>query len=722
MTDKPTIPTTEMPDFAQQLRRAETAFFSAAGVYLSADDLAYLRRALLVSHAAHYGQTRKSGEPYISHPIAVATILTEWHLDVQGLAAALLHDVLEDTGTSKSMIAKAFGAAVADLVDGLSKLEKLDYQTQEAAQAENFRKMVLAMGRDIRVIIIKLADRLHNMRTMESMREDKRHRIARETLEIYAPIANRLGLDKIFRELQELGFLYLHPKRHQVLTKAVKATRGNRREVVEKMLLAIRATLAQANLTAEVSGREKNLYGIHQKMQDKHLSFAEVLDIYAFRVIVEETSDCYVALGLLHGLYKPIPGKFKDYIAIPKNNGYQSLHTILFSPFGAPLEIQIRSRKMHNIAESGIAAHWLYKDAVSDTEALGVQQNTHQWLQSILDLQAENMDSVEFFEHIKVDLFPDEVYVFTPKGKIMVLPKYATTVDFAYAVHTDVGHCTVAAKVNFLSVPLWTVLHNGDTVEMVTGTQKMPNPDWLSFVISARARSGIRNYLKTLEREEAISLGRRLFKKACDALMPENFALSETHKIAYLQTQSDKYQAFDDVLADVGMGKLLPLSLARQLLNVAGKNLDEPLLLAPLVIRGNEGSNVALSPCCNPIKGDEVAGVLIKEQGVVVHRMDCKNLVHADAEKVLALQWDSENCDPFSVSLQIDAVQERGVIAGIAVTVANENAHIEKVETYALSPDIGRITMRIQVLDVDQLGKILHNIQLLPTVNRASRL
>lgn len=716
------MPTTEMPDFAQQLRRAETAFFSAAGVYLSADDLAYLRRALLVSHAAHYGQTRKSGEPYISHPIAVATILTEWHLDVQGLAAALLHDVLEDTGTSKSMIAKAFGAAVADLVDGLSKLEKLDYQTQEAAQAENFRKMVLAMGRDIRVIIIKLADRLHNMRTMESMREDKRHRIARETLEIYAPIANRLGLDKIFRELQELGFLYLHPKRHQVLTKAVKATRGNRREVVEKMLLAIRATLDKANLTAEVSGREKNLYGIHQKMQDKHLSFAEVLDIYAFRVIVEETSDCYVALGLLHGLYKPIPGKFKDYIAIPKNNGYQSLHTILFSPFGAPLEIQIRSRKMHNIAESGIAAHWLYKDAVSDTEALGVQQNTHQWLQSILDLQAENMDSVEFFEHIKVDLFPDEVYVFTPKGKIMVLPKYATTVDFAYAVHTDVGHCTVAAKVNFLSVPLWTVLHNGDTVEMVTGTQKMPNPDWLNFVISARARSGIRNYLKTLEREEAISLGRRLFKKACDALMPENFALSETHKIAYLQTQSDKYQAFDDVLADVGMGKLLPLSLARQLLNVAGKNLDEPLMLAPLVIRGNEGSNVVLSPCCNPIKGDEVAGVLIKEQGVVVHRMDCKNLAHADVEKVLALQWDGENCDPFSVSLQIDAVQERGVIAGIAVTVANENAHIEKVETYALSPDIGRITMRIQVLDVDQLGKILHNIQLLPTVNRASRL
>jgi GTP pyrophosphokinase/guanosine-3',5'-bis(diphosphate) 3'-pyrophosphohydrolase len=343
-------------------------------------------------------------------------------------------------------------------------------------------------------------------------------------------------------------------------------------------------------------------------------------------------------------------------------------------------------------------------------------------LQSILDLQAENMDSVEFFEHIKVDLFPDEVYVFTPKGKIMVLPKYATTVDFAYAVHTDVGHCTVAAKVNFLSVPLWTVLHNGDTVEMVTGTQKMPNPDWLSFVISARARSGIRNYLKTLEREEAISLGRRLFKKACDALMPENFALSETHKIAYLQTQSDKYQAFDDVLADVGMGKLLPLSLARQLLNVAGRNLDEPLTLAPLVIRGNEGSNVVLSPCCNPIKGDEVAGVLIKEQGVVVHRMECKNLVHADAEKVLALQWDSENCDPFSVSLQIDAVQERGVIAGIAVTVANENAHIEKVETYALSPDIGRITMRIQVLDVYQLGKILHNIQLLPTVNRASRL
>lgn len=722
MTEKPIMPKTETPDFAQQLRHAETAFFAAAGAYLSADDLAYLRRALLVSHAAHYGQIRKSGEPYISHPIAVATILTEWHLDVQGLAAALLHDVLEDTGTSKSMITKAFGSSVANLVDGLSKLEKLDYQTQEAAQAENFRKMVLAMGRDIRVIVIKLADRLHNMRTMNSMREDKRHRIAKETLEIYAPIANRLGLDKIFRELQDLGFLHLYPNRHHVLTKAVKATRGNRREVVEKMLLAIRESLAQANLKAEVSGREKNLYGIHKKMQEKQLSFSEVLDIYAFRVVVEDPADCYVALGLLHRLYKPIPGKFKDYIAIPKNNGYQSLHTILFSPFGAPLEIQIRSRKMHNLAESGVAAHWLYKEVAINVDVMDIQQNTHQWLQSILDLQAENVDSVEFLEHIKVDLFPDEVYVFTPKGKIMVLPKYATTVDFAYAVHTDVGHCTVAAKVNFLSVPLWTVLHNGDTVEMVTGKQKIPNPDWLNFVISARARSGIRNYLKTLEQEDAISLGRRLFKKACNAFLPDNFILSEAHKVAYLQTQNDKYQAFDEVLADIGMGKLLPLSLARQLLNVVGKDLDKTLTLAPLIIRGKEGSSIVLSPCCNPIKGDEVAGVLIKEQGVVVHQINCKNLTHADAEKVLVLQWDHENYDTFSAVLQIDAVQERGVIAGIAVTVANENAHIEKVETYALNTDIGRITMRIQVLDVNQLDKILHNVRLLPTVTLAIRL
>jgi len=464
--------------------------------YLKPEDRALLRTAFLFSEAAHRGQSRQSGEPYLSHPLAVAIILTQWKLDAPALIGALLHDVMEDSGITKLEIIEKFGKTVAELVDGMSKIDKLEFQSKEIAQAENFRKMLLAMAKDLRVMLIKLADRLHNMRTMDVMRPDKQKRIARETLEIYAPIANRIGLNGIYRELDDLSFKYLHPRRYEVLSKALKAARGNRREVVTKILDGIRNKLACTHIEATVYGREKNLASIHRKMLEKHLSFSEVLDIYGFRVIVKDVPSAYLALGALHGLFKPIAGKFKDYIAIPKANGYQSLHTTLFGPYGTPIEVQIRTGDMHRVADAGVASHWMYKSG--EETFSDVQQKTHQWLQSLLELQEESGDAVEFLEHIKVDLFPDQVYVFTPKGKILNLPQGATCVDFAYAVHSDIGNRCIAAKVNHELVALRTKLQNGDQVEIVTAAHSRPNPSWLSFVTTGKARSHIRHFLKTL--------------------------------------------------------------------------------------------------------------------------------------------------------------------------------------------------------------------------------
>ncbi len=712
---------TAVIDYESMIDADAAAFLEAAARYLRPEDVQLLRQAFELSRAAHEGQTRKSGEPYITHPLAVATMLTEWRLDVQGLAAALLHDVLEDTGVTKPTLVEKFGRTIADLVDGLSKLERLEYQTKETAQAENFRKMVLAMARDIRVIIVKLADRLHNMRTLDAMREDKRQRIALETLEIYAPIANRIGLNKVYRELQDLAFKHLHPHRYHVLSKAVRAARGNRREVVSKILHAVSQKLVECNIEATIKGREKNLFSIYKKMQEKHLSFSEVLDIYGFRVIVNDVPSCYLALGALHSLYKPIPGKFKDYIAIPKGNGYQSLHTTLFGPYGTPVEMQIRTREMNSVAEAGVASHWMYKSGDASLDA--AHQRTHQWLQSILDIQAESDDAVEFFEHIKIDLFPDEVYVFTPKGKIIVLPQGSTPVDFAYAVHTDIGHRCIAARVNHSLMPLRTVLRNGDTVEVITSTQSKPNPSWLSFVQSGRARSCIRNYLKSLQREEAAQLGERLLKQAVSALASTPLVLDDALHAAYLAQYGEKDQPFDDVLADIGVGKLLPIVVARRLAELAGERTGEDVHIGPVTIRGNEGGAVQLATCCHPIPGDDILGVITKGQGLLVHRVVCPNTKRVDHDKLLDVTWDSPKERMFGVNISILARNERGALAEIATAISQASANIESVDTQDTHVGDGfiHIHFRLQVESLAHLGKVLAEVQQIDVVQQAER-
>lgn len=708
-------------DYQAIVDRDAEAFFVAAARYLKPEDLLMLQQALALGREAHEGQTRKSGEPYITHPLAVASMLAEWRIDAQGLAAALLHDVLEDTGVTKSTLGEKFGRTIADLVDGLSKLERLEYQTRETAQAENFRKMVLAMARDIRVIIVKLADRLHNMRTLDSMREDQRKRIALETLEIYAPVANRIGLNKVYRELQDLAFKHLHYHRYNVLNKAVRAARGNRREVVNKILQAVSQKLVGYNIEAVIKGREKNLYSIYKKMQEKHLSFSEVLDIYGFRVVVNDTPSCYLALGALHSLYKPIPGKFKDYIAIPKGNGYQSLHTTLFGPYGTPVEMQIRTREMNRVAEAGVASHWMYKSGDSSLDT--AQQRTHQWLQNILDIQAESDDPVEFFEHIKIDLFPDEVYVFTPKGKILVLPQGSTPVDFAYAVHTDVGHRCIAARVNHTLVPLRAILRNGDSVEIITSTQAKPNPAWLSFVQSGRARSCIRSYLKSMQRSEAAQLGERMLRQTVSALAATPLVIDDVLRAAYLREFGDRQDDFADLLADIGVGKLLPVVAARRLIELAGERLGEDLHLAPVAIRGNEGGAVQLSACCHPIPGDAIIGIITKGQGLVIHRSECANARRADAEKLLAVMWDAQKERMFGATVSVLARKERGALAEIATAISMASANIEKVDTLDThaGDDYLHIQFRVQVENLLHLERVLAEIVQLPCVQRAER-
>ncbi|MBP7579941.1 MAG: bifunctional (p)ppGpp synthetase/guanosine-3',5'-bis(diphosphate) 3'-pyrophosphohydrolase [Vogesella sp.] len=696
------------------------ALFLAASRYLKPEDVQLLRQAFITARDAHEGQTRKSGEPYITHPLAVASMLTDWRLDAQGLAAALMHDVLEDTGVTKPTLSDQFGRTIADLVDGLSKLEKLEYQTKETAQAENFRKMVLAMARDIRVIIVKLADRLHNMRTLDAMREDKRQRIALETLEIYAPIANRIGLNKVYRELQDLAFMHLHPHRYHVLSKAVRAARGNRREVVDKILKAVSQKLVEANIEATIKGREKNLYSIYKKMQEKSLSFSEVLDIYGFRIIVKDNPGCYLALGALHSLYKPIPGKFKDYIAIPKGNGYQSLHTTLFGPYGTPVEMQIRTREMNAVAEAGIASHWMYKSGHASIDA--AKQRTHQWLQSLLDMQAESDDAVEFLEHIKIDLFPDEVYVFTPKGKIIVLPHGSTPVDFAYAVHTDVGHRCIAARVNHNLVPLRSVLRNGDTVDIITSTQTKPNPSWLNFVQSGRARSGIRNYLKSLQAQDAIQLGQKLLRQAASALSAFEPDITPELEEALLARLGERNRRFSDVLADIGTGKQLAAVVARKLLELSGQQAQQAAL-GPIAIRGNEGAAIHLSNCCNPIPGDQIVGIAKKDQGLLIHRGSCHNVQRVEAEKLLEVRWETVKDRMFGVNISILAFNQRGALADIAAAISHASANIETVDTQDNHSQDGyiHIHFRLQVDNLQHLEKVLAQVQQVEVVQRAER-
>src|SRR5262245_5100846 len=576
-----------MPEIAEFTRHL--------GNYLPQPDIALVERAFLFSDSAHRGQFRKSGEPYITHPLAVASILSQWRLDAQGLAAALLHDVMEDTAITKSEIETSFGRPVADMVDGVSKLDQIEFTSREDAQAESFRKMLLAMAQDVRVILIKLADRLHNMRTLDAMARTHRQRIAKETLDIYAPIANRLGLNSLFLELQDLAFKHLYPMRFRILANAVKAARGNRREIMNRLLDVIREGFAKAGIATHVSGREKTVFSVYKKMREKRYTFSQVVDIYVVRVLVPDDTASYAALGVMPSLYKPDPGKFKDYVAIPKANGYQSLHTTLFGPYGTPLEAQIRTHDMHRVAEAGVAAHWLYKTG-GELNIAEAQIETHRWLQSLLEIQSESRDPKEFLENIKVDLFPEEIYVFTPKGKIMALPRGATAVDFAYAVHTDIGHHCVAARINYEQMPLRTELKNGDQVEVLTSPTARPNPSWLSFVVTGKARSRIRHFLKGLQQRESAALGERMLEQALTSLKVDPESITWERWEAMQKEFGAKSQL--EILADIGTGKRLSFVVAQALTRPVGKAADDTAAGAgaatavkspPLTLRGVEG-------------------------------------------------------------------------------------------------------------------------------------
>ena len=703
--------------------------------YFSQADIEQVWGAYRYAAFAHEGQMRKTGEPYISHPVAVACILARLHLDLPTLLAALLHDVVEDTGVAISEISDTFGKQVGDLVEGLTKLDKIEFQSATQAQAENFRKMLLAMSQDVRVILVKLADRLHNMQTLDAMKPEKQKRIAQETLEIYAPIANRLGLNLIYQELEDLSFKFLHPMRYRVIAKAIKAGRGNRKEVINKILEAIQQRLADAHIDADVQGREKHLYSVYRKMANKATALEQIHDIYGFRVLVKDTPSCYLALGNLHALYKPIPGKFKDFIAIPKANGYQSLHTTLFGPFGTPIEVQIRSNEMHNVADAGVAAHWLYK--TTDAHLTKLQQQTHQWLQRLVEIQTESEDSYEFLENFKVDLFPDEVYVFTPKGNILALPRGSTAVDFAYAVHTDVGNSCVAVKINNELAPLRTEMHNGDNVEIITAPLAKPNPAWLNYVVTGKARSHIRHYLKTLQATESAHLGERMLNMALRALHVEPSAVKDAQWRKVMRDYSVKHK--EDILADIGLGKRVSLMVAHQLtagipeLHVLENNAETNLenskpnsikKLDSITISGSEGMAVQFAQCCRPIPGDPILGFINKDKGLIIHTHDCLAIrkYKLDPDKWLDVEWDSDNKKLFKVNVRMVVANERGMLAKLAAGISDVGANIDNVSVE--EPDgsqYANVNFTVQVRDRIHLAELMRNLRKIPNVVRINR-
>jgi guanosine-3',5'-bis(diphosphate) 3'-pyrophosphohydrolase len=706
-----------MPEIAEFTRHL--------GHYLPPPDVALVERAFAFSEHAHQGQFRRSGEPYITHPLAVASILSQWRLNAQGLAAALLHDVMEDTSVTKSEIEHSFGKPVADMVDGVSKLDQIEFQSREELQAESFRKMLLAMAQDVRVILIKLADRLHNMRTLDAMTTGHRERIARETLEIYAPIANRLGLNALYQELQELAFKHLHPLRYRVLTRGIKAARGNRREVMNRIIGSIRDGLKDDGINATVTGREKTAYSVYKKMREKHYTFAQVFDIYGVRVLVKDATACYAALGVLHRLYKPIPGKFKDYIAIPKANAYQSLHTTLFGPFGTPLEAQIRTHDMHHIAEAGVAAHWLYK-AGGQLDLAEAQQQTHRWLQSLLEIQSESRDSKEFLEHIKGDLFPDEIYVFTPKGKIMALPRGATAVDFAYAVHTDIGHHCTAARINYELMPLRTELKSGDQVEIITAPSARPNPSWLSFVATGKARSRIRHFLKSLQQKESAALGERMLEQALASLKVSPQSITSERWDAVLREYGAKNRL--EILADIGLGKRLSFVVAQALTRAERRVADEATSSAPrtaaLQLRGVEGVAIQYSKCCRPIPGDTIVGQFRRGQGLLVHTRDCQTLrkSRVDSDQIVDVEWAPQVDGAFEAGVRLLVDDRRGLLARLATEIADAGANIEYLSMER--PDGDRVVnmfFSVQVRDRRHLAHVMRSLRRISEVRRIHR-
>jgi len=686
--------------------------------YLSADQVNLVRRAFFYAEQAHDGQRRRSGEAYVTHPLAVANILANMHMDHQSLMAAMLHDVIEDTGIAKEALTAQFGESVAELVDGVSKLTQMTFETKAEAQAENFQKMAMAMARDIRVILVKLADRLHNMRTLEVLAGEKRRRIAKETLDIYAPIANRLGMHSVRIEFEELGFKAMHPMRSARIQQAVKRARGNRKEIVNKIEESLIHCLAREGLEGDVLGREKHLYGIYQKMRGKRRAFNEIMDVYAFRVIVDKVDTCYRVLGAMHNLYKPLPGRFKDYIAIPKANGYQSLHTTLFGMHGVPIEIQIRTREMEEMANYGIAAHWLYKSSETD-QPKGTHARARQWVKGVLEMQQRAGNPLEFIESVKIDLFPDEVYVFTPKGRIMEMPKGSTAVDFAYAVHTDVGNNCIACRINRRLAPLSEPLQSGATVEIVTAPGVRPNPAWLNFVVTGKARTHIRHALKLQRRSESISLGERLLNKVLtgfnshiDQLLPERVqAVLAEYRLEVLE----------DLLEDIGLGNRMAYVVARRLLASEGDRL--PIAEGPLAIRGTEGLVLSYAKCCTPIPGDAIVGHLSAGKGMVVHLETCKNIaeIRQNPEKCIQLSWAKEVVGEFNVELRIELEHQRGLIALLASNVNAADGNIEKISMDERDGRTSVVRLIVSVHDRVHLARVLRKIRGLKGVMHINR-
>ncbi|PCJ25192.1 MAG: bifunctional GTP diphosphokinase/guanosine-3',5'-bis(diphosphate) 3'-diphosphatase [SAR86 cluster bacterium] len=708
-----------------QVPAADTIDSLAIGLsdYLEKGQVNSVRRAYFYAEQAHEGQFRRSGDPYVTHPLAVAGILGEMHMDHQSLMAAMLHDVIEDTGITKTAIKSQFGNSVADLVDGVSKLNKINFSSRAEAQAENFQKMAMAMAKDLRVILVKIADRLHNMRTLDVLASEKRRRIARETLDIYAPIANRLGMNNVRVEFEELGFEALYPMRARRIAAAVKSIRGNRKEILSKIQTSIEVCLERENLPGRTNGREKHLYAIYEKMRSKRKSFSEIMDVYAFRIVVDRVDTCYRVLGAVHSLYKPVPGRFKDYIAIPKANGYQSLHTTLFGMHGVPIEIQIRTEEMEAMANKGIAAHWLYKS--TDDLPSNAHIRAREWVNGLLDMQKHAGNSLEFIENVKIDLFPDEIYVFTPKGTIFELPAGSTAVDFAYAIHTDVGNSCVACRISRRLAPLSEPLQSGQTVEIITAPGTQPNPAWLSFVITGKARSNIRHYLKNQKQSESVALGRRLLTKALAGFgsQIENIPSENLNEVL----QQTKLKSLDNLLEEIGLGNRMSYMIAQRLAAHSDVSADAAQeasdRLGSIDIRGSEGMVMNYAKCCHPIPGDPIIGHISSGRGMVIHTDDCNNItdIRDNPEKCVSVRWDPDVEGEFSVELRVELENQRGIIATLATTITGTEANIEKISTIERDARVSIVNLSLNVRNRVHLARVMKRVRLIKPVNSVTR-
>ncbi len=702
---------------ALQTENIDTLAESLSG-YLARQQINLVRRAYYYAEQAHEGQLRRTGDPYITHPLQVAGILSKMHMDHQSLMAAMLHDVIEDTGITKTAIKSQFGNTVAEMVDGVSKLSQIKFRSQAEAQAENFQKMALAMSRDLRIIMVKLADRLHNMRTIKVLPPDKRRRIARETLEIYAPIANRLGMNDMRIEFEELSFEAIYPLRYRRIGAAVRKVRGNRKEVVTKLQISLEACLEREGLPGRTIGREKHLYSIYDKMRSKRKSFSEIMDVYAFRIVVDRVDTCYRVLGAIHSLYKPVPGRFKDYIAIPKANGYQSLHTTLFGMHGLPIEIQIRTEEMEAMANNGIAAHWLYKSSED------IPSNAHirarEWVNGLLEMQQHAGNSLEFIENVKIDLFPDEIYVFTPKGEIFELPAGSTPVDFAYAIHTDVGSTCVACRISRRLAPLSEPLESGQTVEIITAPGHKPNPAWLSFVATAKARTSIRHFLKSQKRSESVALGRRLLTKALASFGASLNSISREAVTTLLEQL--RLESRNQLFEEIGLGNRMSHGMAQRLVAL-NENPTGDEVLGNLLVRGTESSVMNYARCCNPIPGDRITGYISAERGLVIHTDNCNNVaeLRANPEKWVEVNWDPEIQGEFAVEVKVELEHQRGIIATLATAITGAEANIEKISTVERDAHFSIVNLLINVKNRVHLARVMRKIRMIKAVTRVTR-